>query len=533
MRRREFMQRTTAVAAGAVAAARVSPSWAQAHKDTLLTLSESGPNSLDVTGIGTNRPGYEASWNTHDRLVTYGGKKDANGNDYYDHSKMEPELAESWDLRDMSVTFKLRKDATFHDGTPVTAKDVKWSFDRAVSIGGAATFQLAAGSMQKPEQFVAVDDTTFRIDFLRKDKFTLPDLAVPTPCVFNSGLAKKHATEQDPWAVDWLKNNEAGSGAYRVEKWTPGQELIYQRFDDWKSGPLPKIQRVIWRVVPSAGNRRALLERGDADVSFDLPPKDVTEMEKDQKLTVVSTLIEACLVYLDMNVKMAPFDKVKVRQAVAYAIPYRKIMDAAMFGRGKPMFGGPGEVTSMEWPQPSPFNTDLVKAKQLLVDAGLPDGFESTLSFDLGYAVTQEPLAELVQESLARIGIKVILNKIPGANWRSEFAKKTLPFLSNIFGAWLILPDYFFFWNYHGQNSIFNDMSYQNPAMDKLIDAARFEPDPAKYQEDVERFITLAFDDVPRIPLFQPSLDVAMRKNVTGYRYWFHRQLDYRQLVKT
>jgi peptide/nickel transport system substrate-binding protein len=532
MRRREFMQRTTA-AAGTVAAARILPARAQGHKDTLITLSESGPNTLDIMGLGVNRPGYEASWNTFDRLATYGSKKDANGNDYYDHSKIEPELAESWDLGDMSVTFKLRKDATFHDGTPVTAQDVKWSFDRAVAIGGAATFQLAAGSMQKPEQFVAVDDNTFRIDFLRKDKFTMPDLAVPTPAIFNSGLAKKHATDQDPWAQEWLKNNEAGSGAYRVEKYTPGQELIYRRFEAWKSGPMPKIERVIWRVVPSAGNRRALLERGDADISFDLPPKDVAEMEKDSKLTVRSNYIEACFVYLDMNVKMAPFDNVKVRQAVAYAIPYQKIMDAVMFNRGKPLFGGPAEVTTIEWPQPSPYNTDIAKAKQLLAEAGLPDGFETTLSFDLGYAVTQEPLCTLVQESLAQIGIKATLNKIPGANWRSEFSKKTLPFLTNIFGAWLILPDYFFYWNYHGQNSIFNDMSYQNPAMDKLIDAARFESDPKKYTEECERFITLAFDDVPRIPLFQPSLDVAMQKNVTGYQYWFHRQLDYRQLVKT
>ena len=68
--------------------------------------------------------------------------------------------------------------------------------------------------------------------------------------------------------------------------------------------------------------------------------------------------------------------------------------------------------------------------------------------------------------------------------------------------------------------------------MDKLIDAARFETDPLKYKDEVEGFITIAFADVPRIPLFQPSLDVAMQKNVTGYRYWFHRQLDYRQLAK-
>jgi peptide/nickel transport system substrate-binding protein len=533
MRRRDFLKRTTAAAASAVAAGRIFPARAQAHRDTLLTLSESGPNNLDVMGVGTNRPGYETSWNTYDRLITYGVKKDANGNDYYDRTKIEPELAESWDLRDMSVTFKLRKDAKFHDGAPVTAKDVKWSLDRAVTIGGAPTFQLKAGSMQKPEQFVVVDDYTFRIDFLRKDKLTIPDLAVPSPVVINSELAKKHATDKDPWAMDWLKNNEAGGGAFRIEKWTPGQELIYQRFDEWKSGPLPKIQRVIWRFVPSAGTRRALIERGDADISFDLPPKDVAEMVHDQRLAVVSNLIEAALVYISMNVKMAPFDKVKVRQAIAYAIPYQKIMDAAMFGRGKPMFGGPSEVTTTEYPQPSPYVTDLAKAKQLLAEAGLPNGFETTLSFDLGYAVTQQPLCELVQESLAHIGIKVTLNKVPGANWRAEFSKKTFPLLANIFGAWLAYPEYFFFWNYHGQNSIFNDMSYQNPAMDKLIDAARFESDPHKYDEEVENFVNLSFTDVPRIPIFQPSLDVAMQKNVTGYRYWFHRQLDYRQLAKT
>src|SRR3954469_19935478 len=194
MQRRTFLKRTTALAASAVATAVVRPAQAQARKDTLLTLSESGPNNLDIMGVGTNRPGYEASWNTHDRLVTFGVKQDAAGTDHYDYTKIEPELAESWDLGDMSATFKLRRDATFHDGTPVTANDVKWSFDRAVTVGGFPTFQMKAGSLEKPDQFVAVDDHTFRIDFVRKDKLTLPDLGVPVPVIINSGLAKKHAT---------------------------------------------------------------------------------------------------------------------------------------------------------------------------------------------------------------------------------------------------------------------------------------------------------------------------------------------------
>jgi peptide/nickel transport system substrate-binding protein len=233
-----------------------------------------------------------------------------------------------------------------------------------------------------------------------------------------------------------------------------------------------------------------------------------------------------------MLVKEPPFDNVKVRQAIAYAIPYQKIMDAAMFGRGRPLYGGPAELASAEWPQPSPYNTDLAKAKQLLAEAGYPNGFETTLSFDLGAAVTNEPLCVLLQESLAQLGIKTTINKIPGASWRAEFSKKTLPLITNVFGGWLNFPDYFFYWTYHGQNAIFNTMSYQNPAMDKLIDAARFTADDTQYTELCKGFIKMAFDDVPRIPLFQPYLNVAMQKSVAGYRYWFHRQLDYRQLAR-
>jgi peptide/nickel transport system substrate-binding protein len=508
---------------------------AEIAKDTMVIVSEMGPNGLDTMVPTANDHSRMVVWQAYDRLVSHGEKKLADGTVSYDAKIMTPELAESWEASDDGKTyvFHLRKDATFHDGSPVTARDVKWTFDRAVTVGGVPTFQLKAGSMEKPEQFVAVDDHTFRIDFLRKDKLTFPDLCVPTTGVINSNLAKEHATDKDPWALEWLKNNESGGGAYRVEKWTPGQELTYRRFDDWKSGPLPKIQRVIWRTVPSAGNRRALLERGDADISFNLPPRDVSELAEEGKLTVVGTPIDCCIVYIDMNVKVPPFDNPKVRQAVAYAIPYQKIMDAAMFGRGVSMFGGPPKVTSTDWPQPSPYVTDLAKAKQLLAEAGMPDGFETTLSFDLGVAVTNEPICVLAQESLGQIGIKLTLSKIPGANWRAELAKKTLPMVVNLFGAWLTFPEYFFYWNYHSQNSLFNTMSYQNPAMDKLIEASRFETDPQKYTEAVKGYITMAFTEVPRIPLFDPFLDVAMQKNVTGYRYWFHRQLDYRQLAKT
>ncbi|OYX14469.1 MAG: ABC transporter substrate-binding protein [Rhizobiales bacterium 32-66-8] len=539
MNRREFMKSAsaTAVAAGTgvTAPSVFTSAEAQARAETLLIVSESGPNNLDIQGVGTNVPGYEVAWNTYDRLITH-PMKDVNGTPYYDRDKFEGQLADDMNIGDMSVTFKLKKSATFHDGTPITAKDVKWSLDRAVSVGGFPTFQMKAGSLEKPEQFVVVDDNTVRVDFIRKDRLTIPDLAVIVPSIYNSELVKKNATEKDPWGLEYTKQTTAGSGPYKVSKWTPGTEVVFERNDAWVGGPMPKMKRIVWRMVPSSGNRRALLERGDADISYDLPNKDFVELKESGKLTIISTPYSNGVQYIGMNVAQPPFNNPKVREAMAYAMPYQKIMDAVLFGLAKPMFGAPASAaTEVAWPQPTKYVTDLAKAKSLLAEAGYPNGLETTLSFDLGFAGVNEPLCILVQESLAQIGIKTTINKIPGANWRTELNKKVLPLFTNVFSGWLDYPEYFFFWCYHGNNSVFNTMSYQSKAMDAFIDGARAAAaagNKGAYDADIKGMVDLAFADVPRIPLFQPYVNVAMQKNVSGYEYWFHRRLNYATLQK-
>jgi peptide/nickel transport system substrate-binding protein len=171
----------------------------------------------------------------------------------------------------------------------------------------------------------------------------------------------------------------------------------------------------------------------------------------------------------------------------------------------------------------------------LLAEAGVADGFETVISLDVGQATVLEPVAVLVQESLGAIGIKTSIEKIPGSNWRGEMLKKTMPFMLNFFSGWLDYPEYFFFLAYHGQNAVFNTMSYQNPVLDQQIDAARAaaaKGDKQSYETAVKKMISIAYDDVPRIPLVQPYLSLAMQNDISGYKYWFHRQLDYRSLSK-
>jgi peptide/nickel transport system substrate-binding protein len=204
-----------------------------------------------------------------------------------------------------------------------------------------------------------------------------------------------------------------------------------------------------------------------------------------------------------------------------------------MYKRATRMWGDKdNKASGTDWPQAHGYTYDLQKARALMKEAGAAGGFETTLSFDLGQGTVSEPACILIQESLGQIGIKCTINKIPGANWRAALLKKDMPLILNRFGGWLNYAEYFFFWCYHGQNAVFNTMNYRNPAMDKLIDAARFESDPKRYRDNVQSFVNIAFEEVPRIPIAQPNCDVAMQKNIGGYRYWFHLQPDYRDISK-
>ena len=265
MLRRDFL-RTAGVTAGAslLPFLRYLPAEAAGRDDTLVVVVGHGINSLDLHRQGTNRPSYQITVNVYDRLVGFGVKELDNGTLAYDSRKIIPEAAESWTVSDdgKSITFKISPKAKFWDGSPVTAHDVKWSFDRAVSLGGFPAVQMKAGSMTDPEQFVVVDDMTFRVDLPRPSKLTLPDLAVPIPFIINSEVAKQHATEKDPWATEYLHKTPLGSGAFKVARWDPGQQFVYERNEDWALGPKPGVKRVILREVPSAAiiSRRASSE---------------------------------------------------------------------------------------------------------------------------------------------------------------------------------------------------------------------------------------------------------------------------------
>ena len=491
--------------------------------------------TLDIHAATANVPTHEVSWNVYDRLLTHARTKLPDGSYSYDYTKFEPELAERWEVApdNSTVTFFLRKDATFHDGKPVTAKDVKWSLERAIAVGGFPAIQMGASQMKSADQFVVVDDYTVQVNFPQPNKLVLANLAVPVAQILNSELAKSHATPADPWALEWVGNNDAGSGAYMVDKWRPGTEISFKRFDAWKSGTLPAFSHVISKQIASAGTRRALLEKGDADLSFNLPPKDFSELVATKKLKVIGTPVDSELLYLDMNVTLPPFDNPKVRKADRLCHPlYRHPEHRPLQARHRHV-RRPRESDDDRLAAALALRNRYRQGQGAARRGGFPDGFKTTLSYDVTTASTREPIALLVQDSLKKIGIELNIEKVPGADWYTRLAQKKMPFLIMSFKAWLNYPDYYFYWTYDGKNnSVFNAMNYVNPAMDEQIAKARFETDPAAYATEVKSFIQTAFDDVPRIPLVQDYRDVAMQPSIEGYTYWFHLTLDYRPLSR-
>ena len=178
-----------------------------------------------------------------------------------------------------------------------------------------------------------------------------------------------------------------------------------------------------------------------------------------------------------------------------------------------------------------PIHTDPALAKKLLTEAGFPNGFKTSLIYSVGNAAVAEPIAALVKESLAPLGIEVEARKLPDAQFAATATDKTFDMMTDGSAAYLPSTDYFFRIFFQGP-ARWNFGSWDNKEIPALTAQARFEADPAIYIKLTKRMIELESDEVPVVMLWQPSLEAVMNKNIDGFTYWFHRQIDYRDLYR-
>jgi peptide/nickel transport system substrate-binding protein len=502
---------------------------AQGRANTLRIAWPYDTASLDAVGIGAQRSTWCISLHVYDRLVTYETSAGPDGTRQYDPAKPKGELAERWDVSPDSrtITFHLRPGAKFHDGSPVTAEDVRWSIERALNVKGAAGV-MAVGALRSADQLKVIDERTFAVSLPAPNRFAISVFSIPFAAIINAKVARQNATAQDPWANEWLKRNAAGGGAYKVESFRNDQ-VVLSRNDDWVNGPKPALQQVILQTVPESATRGALVERDAADIAIEIPPNDFAAIAQRGAARALAIPMRNHMDFIAMNSQSAPFNDARVRQAVAHALPYRQIFESVFRGRGAPLYGGKPEAEPGVFPQPSAFDFDLDKAKALLKEAGRADGFETSLLYSAGKAAYFDPLSLAVRDALGKIGIKVNIERLPGAQFDERTTARTAPMVLDNRVAWLSLPDYWFTAFYTG-TQVSNLGNFASSQLDKMLKELPGDAPAQVYGEKTREMSRLVLGEAPMIPIRQGAVEVVMSKGIAGYTYWFHGLPDARDL---
>ncbi len=532
IRRRQLLAMTAATAA--VSGLGIAQASAQDRKSVMRYVTPNQVNTLDPVMLTATQESTALSVNIYDRLLIF-DKTQKDGYGVFDFNKINGELAESYTVSPdgLVMTFKLRQNAKFHDGSPVTADDVKWSLERAVSGNTMSKAQMETGSVTAETKFEVVDAHTFRMTLAKADRLALANLATIYAPIYNSKLAQKNATADDPWAGKWLQANTAGSGAYTVERYVPGQQVVLKRNEDWVSGKKPAFEQVILQTVPDASTRGNLIEKGDADLTLAVQTADFDSLEKSGKAKVQAIPMPTAFTALVFNTKMAPFDNKLVRQAIAAAMPYDDLIRGVVNGRGGKLYGASWtkEPTSFAFPQALPNKLDLDLAKKKLSDAGFPNGFETTLSYGADRAELADLAAPLIQEALGKIGIKIRIEKMPAPQFAEAVTQKSKPLTFQQSLAYFPSTEYFFRVFLSGP-SRWNFSSWANADVDATLPKLRYEADQAKFEAESKRLIGLMAEEEPMVLLWQPTLNIAMSQTLKGFTLWYHRSADFRELSR-
>jgi peptide/nickel transport system substrate-binding protein len=517
----------------------------------LVVLSDDVASSINPDGAEAASPATIAAiGNLHDTLIGYPvAEPDADGVLVPDYGEFEGRLAESWEASEdgLTWTFTLRDDVTSCAGNPLTADDVIWTFQRAKSVSGAtpiAWFLANAGGVLPLDPVLpdATDeDRELRDTEVRKvdDRTVEFTLAQPTALfprvltvfglvIFDSVEMTARATPDDPWAHGFADSQgAAGFGAYCLDSWEQGSEMTLTANPGYHAGE-PAFTEVLLREVPESANRVAALQSGDADVATALAPNEYASLAGNDDVDVLGWFSNET-VNLIVNYQYDLWqgeDGRALRQAVAHALPYDEII-ASVFpdGSARRWYGmAPSDTVGFaEFKQ---YDTDLDRARELLAQAGHPDGLEAgdealTLYYVVERKAWLEPLAVQVQSALAEVGIPLQLEPITQAEAATRaLIRKDLP---TAILDWLYpyVPDV----GYHAQlfflppeaGGINNVMNYGEERIGALYAEAAALPAGDERNAKLAELQEQAMTDLPWVPLLERKTQVAVRGGITGF----------------
>lgn len=437
---------------------------------------------------------------------------------------VKPALAERWEALEDGLTwrFYLRRGVKFHSGNEVNADAVVFSFTRALALDFAPIWMLdqyvpTADHVKKVDDYTV--DVTFTIPF--SEGLMAAIMGVQGICaVIDPAVVEEHKTEDDPWAYRWLQFHDAGSGPYKLIEWLPNDRVILEGFDEYWDGA-PKTKNLIFLGIPERAQQRLALENGTIDLAWDLLPEAIDEFRTIEGFTVVEVPSWG-ITYVAMNCGMEPFDDPLVRQAIKYAIDYDAIIEgimkgAAVVGQTFIPTGIPGHLEA------TPYHKDIEKAKELLAQAGYPDGFSTQIICQP--TSPRRDIAVQAQQDLAEVGIEAEIIQLISAQMYTLYRAQSHYIIVAGWGVdyshgdSLVKP--FAHCCSTGDDAAVRQLAwrnmYSNCELTALVDASETELDEAKKLEMYEQIQQVILDDGPFAITHYPLNQYAVPNYLKGF----------------
>lgn len=436
--------------------------------------------------------------------------------------QLQPGLATSWKaLNETTWEFLLRSGVKFHDGSPLTADDVRATLERNLVPGKT----IVTSGFTTIEAVQVVDPTTVRVVTRKPDPLLLVRMAQMGSQIVPARLTTDEGAKE-------LARRPVGTGAYRFVEWVKDERLVMEANRDWWGweGRAPAVDRVIWKAIPDDFPRLVALEKGDVDIVTNLPPDRIKAVAEGRSTRVIS-VPSTRTVEFNINSTQPPLSDKRVRQALHHALDVPAIIRGLYAGLGKPLAGGLADTDFGYNATLKPPAYDPARARGLLAEAGVPGGIDVTLHAGMGTMVNDKQLVEVIADMWAKVGIRAKVAMMEMGARQRMVNERALPpgglLLINVQSTlldadgslWRILHP-------SGLGGRYWAGSQPGHRFHDLMEQARFTLDATKRKAYYAEATQIINDEKPWLELFQEVAVYGTSKRIT-----FRPRPDFRLIV--
>jgi ABC-type transport system substrate-binding protein len=425
--------------------------------------------------------------------------------------ELEPLLAESIEPGDGENTWvlSLREGINFTDGTPFNADAVKANLEWVLDPENRATFAFL---IDRIEEINVLDDYTVEL--------VLSDPFAPLPAHLSHGALAMVAPSALEQGADFLAANAIGTGPYMVQSWERDEAVTLALNPDYWGEPA-NIETVVFKVVKEDGARLVEVEAGTADIAVRVPPSEAARLAANPNIDIVTTP-GLRSIYIFFNVTREPFDDVRVRQAVNYAVDVESIVNELFDGAAR-VSDAPMAPPIFGYSAQQPYARDVDRARELLAEAGIAEGTQVVLYHPTGRYIQDALVSDAIRSQLREVGLDAELRTLEWPQYvpfvRAEEATNQVQFAMLGWSTPTMDADYALYALFHSSQVPpgFNGAFYRNPEVDALLDEARTTADQDVRQQLYSDAIEIIWEDAPWLFLYSEVQVTAIRTNVDGF----------------